>query len=127
MNDARFTQRDDAEATDRRSRHSGRVLPDLRARGRWARRCPLRGANRRSTPRTRSEEMRLHHVAAPVLVLVALGCQPAAPTTSRIDPWLPIDAAFAGCAGSCGALADHALPGVVEQPARPGQRTYCPV
>jgi hypothetical protein len=60
------------------------------------------------------------------IVLVTACSAPSPP--HAVAAWEPIDPAFAGCQGSCGAHADHAIDGVVAQPAAAiGDRTYCPV
>jgi hypothetical protein len=61
------------------------------------------------------------------IAFVLLTACTSAPPSSAPAAWEPIDTAFAGCQGSCGAHADHAQDGVVEQPAAMGDRTYCPV
>lgn len=53
---------------------------------------------------------------------------PASAPADAVALWEPIDPAFAGCQGACGAHADGPEPGVIAQPgASVGQRTYCPV
>jgi len=61
--------------------------------------------------------------------VLALGCSaPDAASPHAVAAWEPIDTAFAGCQGTCGAHVDGPTSGVVAQPAATlGQRTYCPV
>lgn len=59
--------------------------------------------------------------------MMLAACEPAE-ESERVAVWEPIDAAFAGCQGACGAHVEGPTDGVVTQPgAAIGQRTYCPV
>ena len=65
--------------------------------------------------------------------LAALACTSDAPGTvtgagAALAPWQPVDDAFAGCHGACGAHAEAVPDDAVVQPgASIGQRTFCPV
>ena len=64
------------------------------------------------------------------LALALVACTPSEVSAPH-DPaatWEPVDEAFEGCRGACGAHADGPSPGVVVQPgAALGDTTYCPV
>jgi YHS domain-containing protein len=56
------------------------------------------------------------------------GEQVAVKATVRLEPWLPANATFNGCARGCGVRATGPVEGVKAQPgAMLGQLTYCPV
>jgi hypothetical protein len=64
-----------------------------------------------------------------MLALVVTACSAPAPArTGPLALWDPVDAAFAGCQGACGAHVEGAHADIIAQPgASLGQRTYCPV
>src|SRR5688500_6467120 len=83
----------------------------------------------------------IRRVSIPLVLLVLAACgdttapaptpaaAAAAPAAAgAIEPWMPVNAAFAGCQGACGAAVTAPDPDVVAQPgANIGQRTFCPV
>jgi hypothetical protein len=64
-----------------------------------------------------------------MLALVVMACSAPAPArTGPLALWDPVDDAFAGCQGACGAHVEGVHADIIAQPgATLGQRTYCPV
>lgn len=66
-----------------------------------------------------------------LLALVVAACSPSVAPPARTGPltlWDPVDVAFAGCQGACGAHVEGGHTDIIAQPgATVGQRTYCPV
>jgi hypothetical protein len=70
-----------------------------------------------------------------VAALLLAGCEEecacdleSSPAAGLVPLWEPVDVAFAGCQGACGANADGPSSDVMVQPgASIGERTYCPV
>lgn len=81
--------------------------------------------------------MRKHIVRVVALVLLAgcaeeedCGCEHESTTAAASGPvalWEPIDSAFAGCQGACGAHVEGPSDAVAQPGVSVGQRTYCPV
>ncbi len=60
------------------------------------------------------------------IALVACQTQPA--RSGPLEVWEPVDSAFAGCQGACGAHVEGSHADIARQPgASIGARTYCPV